>query len=146
ELFRRIVAERGAYVSLVPDDVAATQPAFFRRNACLAALAHAVVVVQAPRRSGARNAAAWARRLGRPLLVVPSAPWIERGLGCLLELRRGAQLCESARNVLQVLEQLGVTPPAPPRRDKRSRRRPRGRRRDDAAARRQGVLFHSPSV
>jgi len=109
-LFRRIVASRGAYVSLVADDRAAHPATFFPRNACLAALAHALVVVQAPFRSGARNAAAWARRLGRPLLVVPSAPWVEEGRGCILELRRGAVVCDSARSVLKTLSEQGLVP------------------------------------
>jgi DNA processing protein len=112
-LFQRIVASGGAYAALVPDDQVAMRPAFFRRNACLVALAHVVVVVQAPIRSGARNAASWARRLGRPLLVVPSAPWVHEGKGCVLELRAGAQLCDSARTVLEVLERTGVIPIPP---------------------------------
>jgi DNA processing protein len=76
----------------------------------LAALAHVVIVVQAGLRSGARNAAAQARRLGRPLLVVPSAPWVGRGLGCLAELRQGARPCERARDVLTALTEVGCRP------------------------------------
>ena len=106
-LFRRVVKQGGAYVSLVPDDQAATRAAFFARNECLVALAHAVVVVQAGVRSGARNAAACARRLGRPLFAVPSGPWVARGRGCLLELRLGALLCEGAVDVLRLLERSG---------------------------------------
>lgn len=49
--------------------------AFLARNRVLVALAHAVVVIQAGARSGALHAAECARRLGRPLWVVPSAPW-----------------------------------------------------------------------
>jgi DNA processing protein len=81
----------------------------------LVALAHVVVVVQAGLRSGARNAAAQARRLGRPLLVVPSAPWVGRGLGCLAELKQGARLCEGPKDVLTALSELGCTPIALPR-------------------------------
>src|SRR6185503_20147276 len=66
-LFERIVAEGGAYVSLLADDEPATPVSFFPRNACLVALAHVLVVVEAGFRSGARNAARWARALARPL-------------------------------------------------------------------------------
>lgn len=114
-LFRRIVDEGGAYAALVPDDQPATPAAFFRRNGCLAALAHALVVVQAPWRSGTANTAAWARRLSRPLLVVPSSPWIREGVGCITELRRGALLCDSAKSVLAVLRERAALPVAPTR-------------------------------
>jgi DNA processing protein len=103
ELFREVVERGGAYLSLVPDGVAAKRGSFFRRNACLVALSHLVVVVEAPFRSGACNAAAHARRLGRPLYVVPHAPWHALGRGCLLELKRGARPLESAKDLLRAL-------------------------------------------
>lgn len=116
ELFERIVASGGAYLSLVPDEVPATRGAFFRRNGCLVALAHVLVVVEAGYRSGARNAAAQARHLGRSVLVVPAAPWNARGQGCLAELRGGARLCERAGDVLVELEResLHAIPRLPP--------------------------------
>jgi DNA processing protein len=120
-LFRRVIAAGGGYAALVPDDQPATQAAFFRRNACLVALAHAVVVVQAGYRSGARNAAAQARHLGRPVFAVPFAPWRSKGRGCLAELRAGAALCEDAGDVLSELERLGCQ--LVPTARKKSRRR-----------------------
>jgi DNA processing protein len=109
-LFREIVDSGGAYLSLVPDGTKATRHVFFRRNSYLVALAHAVVVTEAPVRSGARNAAKWARELGRPLLAVPFAPWQRRGGGSVLELRLGASVCTSARDVLRVLRRQFLTP------------------------------------
>jgi DNA processing protein len=120
ELFARVLREGGCYLAHVPDDEPATRAGFFARNGCLVALSHVVVVVQAGLRSGARNAAAQARRLGRPLLVVPSAPWVSRGLGCLAELRQGARPCERAGDVLDALAEAGCAPIAVPR----LRRRP----------------------
>jgi DNA processing protein len=120
-LFRRVLAAGGAYAALVPDDQPATQAAFFHRNACLVALAHAVVVVQAGYRSGARNAAAQARHLGRSVFAVPFSPWFGRGRGCLEELRAGAALCLSAADVLSELERLGCQLVPTPR--KKSQRR-----------------------
>lgn len=112
ELFSRVVAAGSAYLSLLPPDEPAPRGIFFERNGCLVALAHAVVLVEARHRSGARNAAAWARRLGRPLLVVPSAPWISAGAGCILELRLGGRLCAGAPDVLRALEESLVIPPS----------------------------------
>jgi len=103
-LFRSILERGGAYLSLVGDAVPAQTSSFFVRNGALVALAHALVVVEAPFRSGARNAARWARRLGRPLFVVPSAPWSKRGRGSLQDLERGALPCVRTENVLRELE------------------------------------------
>jgi DNA processing protein len=115
-LFARVVESGGAYVALVPDDRPALPAAFFARNRCLAALAQIVIVVQAPLRSGARNAAKYARRLGRALMVVPSCPWIYEGQGCVAELRRGAEPCSGSGDVLKRLQALGaVMVPLPAR-------------------------------
>jgi DNA processing protein len=110
-LFERVLAHDGAYLSLRRPVEPALRSGFFARNGCLVALSHVLVVVEAKYRSGARNAASWARRLGRPLLVVPSAPWIPSGRGCLLEIRLGARLCTGAADVLDALEQSLVLPP-----------------------------------
>ncbi len=48
---------------------------FVRRNRVLVGLSDAVVVVQARKESGSLNAASRARRLGKPLWVVPALPW-----------------------------------------------------------------------
>ena len=102
-LFHEVVTRGGGYLSLCPPDEAATRARFFLRNACLVALAHVVVVVEAGYRSGARNAAKHARVLGRKLFAVPSAPWVPSGRGCIAELKAGAAPLESAKDVLAYL-------------------------------------------
>ena len=102
-LFRNVVERGGAYLSLVEAHVPANPGAFFTRNAYLVALAHAVVVVEAPWRSGALNAAANARRLGRPLFVVPYHPTHEKGRGCLAELQRGARCLTKVEELFKAL-------------------------------------------
>lgn len=108
-LFRSILESGGAYLSLVPGNEPASPGAFFPRNGCLAALAHAVVLVEAPLRSGARNTTAQARLIGRPVLVVPAAPWHRRGRGCIAELRLGARAIASSDEVVSALQQAGTT-------------------------------------
>ncbi|MEP7049896.1 MAG: DNA-processing protein DprA [Pseudomonadota bacterium] len=103
ELFREVVSKGGAYLSLVEASVPATQGIFFTRNAYLVALAHLVVVAESPLRSGARNAAAHARRLNRPLFAVPFAPWHGKGRGCLAELQRGARCLMGVKDLLKEL-------------------------------------------
>ncbi len=110
-LFDRVVASGGALVSPFAPEQPATTWTFLRRNPVLAALTRALVVVQAPLRSGARSAAAAARRLGRPLYVVPAAPWDTRGLGCLAEIERGAT---PLTRVPRLLEALGLSTPDAP--------------------------------
>jgi DNA processing protein len=113
-LFADVVAAGGAYVALVSDDAHALHgPGFFARNGCLAALAHVLIVVEAQLRSGARNAARYARRLGRPLFAVPWPPWGGRGGGCIEELKLGARPLSSARDVLRLLRELRLYPIAP---------------------------------
>jgi DNA processing protein len=98
-LFAQIAA-CGALISEREDGYPSERWTFLSRNRLIAALAEAVVVVQAPLRSGALSTAAAAARLKKPIFSVPHAPWEARGLGCLELLRRGALICTSPRDVL----------------------------------------------
>ncbi len=118
-LFDRVVAAGGALLARVPDDTPPLPGLFLQRNAVLAALTLATVVVEAGIESGARSAAAAARRLGRHLCVVPHAPWSPRGVGCALELASGARPITRAADVIDVL---GGPAPPPRRRARRSLR------------------------
>jgi DNA processing protein len=120
ELFARVVEQGGALLARVPDGTPPMAPWFLQRNEVLAAATAATVMIEAGLASGARSTAAAARRLGRPLCVVPGAPWDERGEGCAHELARGAQAVCSAADVLAAL---GRPPPPPaPRTRARARR------------------------
>ncbi|MET0414139.1 MAG: DNA-processing protein DprA [Polyangiaceae bacterium] len=109
-LYREVVAEGGAYISKFERDVRATQAQFFERNSWLVALSALVIVVELPWRSGAANAAKWARRLGRPVLVVLHPPWNDRGTGCIEQLRLGARPLGSVKDVMSCLEELNQHP------------------------------------
>jgi DNA processing protein len=82
-------------------------PNFIPRNRLIAALASAVVVVEAGARSGslatARSAAS--RGHGR-VLVVPGAPWDPGAAGCNELIRDGAQLVRGLDDILAELEPL----------------------------------------
>jgi len=91
-LYEEIVLTGGALVSPFERAQHAMLTTFPRRNAVLAALTQATVVVQAPIKSGARSTASFARRLGRPVFIVPAAPWDPLGEGNLLELSLGARV------------------------------------------------------
>jgi DNA processing protein len=109
-LYRKVVASGGAYISKFERDVRATQAQFFERNSWLVALSVLVIVVELPWRSGAANAAKWARRLGRPVLVVLHPPWNEKGVGCVEQLRLGARPLGSVKDVLSCLRELNQHP------------------------------------
>jgi DNA processing protein len=108
QLFQDVVALGGGYISLVEPHKRPLAGHFFARNAVLVAMAKATVVVQAPVRSGSRNAAHVARKLRRLLYVVPSAPWVERGAGCVLELKMGARPLGTLGDLLAGLAEIGV--------------------------------------
>ena len=65
------VARSGCLISETPPGVRPSKHAFLARNRMIAALAEAVVVVEAAARSGAKNTATWAGELARPVLAVP---------------------------------------------------------------------------
>lgn len=79
--------------------------AFLARNHVLVALADAVVVVQAGLRSGALHTASCAIKLGKPLWVVPAAPWTSEFAGSLKLVEAGARILTS---VGPLLSSLGV--------------------------------------
>lgn len=138
DLFARVLSAGGGHLSAYESGMAAHNAQFFARNSYLVALCDVVVVVEAPFRSGARNAAQWARRLGRPLLVVPSAPWNPRGVGCIVELKLGAEPLYSHRDVLACLSRIGrpgLPLPAPAMSDSVPKARPRASRRSGSVSR-----------
>lgn len=102
-LFKDIVDAGGGHLSAYSGSTPARPDRFFVRNGYLVALSAAVVVVQAPLRSGARNAARWARRLGRPVYVVLHPPWCRRGASCIAELGLGARPLATAKQLLREL-------------------------------------------
>lgn len=77
---------------------------FPRRNRILAALADAVVVVQAGRRSGARITADLALELGREVLAVPGPVGPDASAGVHDLLREGAALVTEPEDVIAAVE------------------------------------------
>ncbi len=103
--FAEVLRRGGGYLCARAGGQGARRHDFFLRNALLAALSHAVILVECPYRSGARNAMGWARRLGRAGFVVPAAPWNTRGNGCIEELRLGGRPLGGADEVLELLRE-----------------------------------------
>lgn len=99
-LYRRMVRSG----LLVSEFAPSTPPAaglFPRRNRIIAALAEAVVVVQAPARSGALITADHALDLGRDVLAVPGPVGLEPSVGTHNLLGEGAAVATCASDVLE---------------------------------------------
>jgi DNA processing protein len=94
----------GALVSQYPPSFRAQPWAFARRNTTIAALAEAVVVIEAGERSGALITAGEARRLGRPLFAIPGPLGWAASVGTNALLASGeARALVSAAALLEVM-------------------------------------------
>jgi DNA processing protein len=122
-LAERMLGAGGAVLSPYPPEQPAFRGQFLQRNGVVAALADAVLVVEAPARSGALNTAGWAA--GRvPVLAVPGDVDRKHVQGCLALIRDGATLARSAGDVLEALGQCALpllSPVAAPARDPTAR-------------------------
>ena len=113
-LAERMIAAGGAVLSPYPPHQPTQGFQFLARNGVVAALADAVVVIEAPARSGALNTASWAA--GHiPVLAVPGDVDRRHVAGCHALIRDGAILARSAADVLEVLGLDTAAAPAPRR-------------------------------
>ncbi len=103
-LAAEIVAAGGALISEVPPGAGVGRPDFARRNRLIAGLSAAVVVVEAPDRSGALLTASLALALGRELYAVPGPIDAAASSGCnRLIADQSATIVTSSGGLLQRL-------------------------------------------
>jgi DNA processing protein len=105
-LFQQI-RDGGCLVSQFAAGVKPTTYRFLMRNHVVAALSEAVVVVEAPAKSGALGTAHAANEMGRQVFVVPANIGLDGFAGSHALIRDGATLVDHPD---QVLEALGVDP------------------------------------
>jgi DNA processing protein len=106
-LFDRVRAAGGTLVSEHPPGTQPRAANFLPRNRLIAALAAAVVVVEAAEDSGSLSTArAGGSRGAGHVLVLPGAPWDPGAAGCNQLIRDGATL---VRSLTDILEELGAT-------------------------------------
>lgn len=96
-LFRDVVAAGGGLVGLWPDGTAPRPGTFRQRNPLIAALADAVIVVEADVRSGSLSTARAAKELGRVVAAWPGSR------GCERLLAAGAAIVEDEADAERVL-------------------------------------------
>lgn len=106
------IAERGALVTEFVPGTPARSGHFPARNRVIAGLSLATVVVEASLRSGSLVSARLAAEQGREVFVLPGSVHSPQKRGCHQLIRDGAQLVETADEVLEAIvpaaRQLGV--------------------------------------
>lgn len=112
-LAEAIVAGGGALVSQFWPGTGPERGLFPARNATIAGLSDAVVVVEAAEDSGALGTVAAARALGRPVFALPGPLSRATSAGSNALLKEGAQIALSAGDVIGALG-CKATPPAAP--------------------------------
>jgi DNA processing protein len=97
-LFREVLARGGSLVGLWPDGMQPRRGTFRQRNPLIAALADAVIVVEADVASGSLSTARAARELGRVVAAWPGSR------GCERLLATGAAIVEGEADAERVLD------------------------------------------
>lgn len=106
ELAREIVNAGGAVVSQFPFGREPDKETFPIRNQVVAALAHGVLAVECPLRSGTLITTSLAADLGRTVMALPSRVDSRAGAGCLQLIRDGAVLVRNIDDVNEALSEL----------------------------------------
>lgn len=104
-LAQDILVGKGALLTEYPDGTPALPGYFPSRNRIIAALARAVLVIEAAPQSGSLITARHALDLGVDVFVLPGSIHLPQSAGSNQLIRQGAQLIQSPR---QLLEDLGV--------------------------------------
>ncbi len=113
KLYQRI-AEQGAVITQFPFGRKGDKQSFPIRNRIVAGMTQGTVVVEANRASGALITANFAAEYGRTVYAVPGRVDSPRSAGCHDLIKDGAQLCESAEDVLTEFAHLQAIEPEEP--------------------------------
>jgi DNA processing protein len=104
------MAQAGAVISEFPPGVPPLPHHFPMRNRIISGLSRAIVVVEAPEKSGALITASSAADQGRDVMAVPGPVTAGRNRGGHLLIRDGAKLVETADDILH---ELNISPEMP---------------------------------
>lgn len=106
------IARQGLLLSEHPNGTPPERAHFPRRNRIIAGLSRAVVVTEAPARSGALITAQLANDYGRDVFAVPGSLDNLNSEGCLELINQGAQMILSDTTLITALGQLPQLSPA----------------------------------
>ncbi|MBN1353506.1 MAG: DNA-processing protein DprA [Candidatus Omnitrophica bacterium] len=97
------IAKSGAVISEFPSDVPPLKPNFPRRNRLISGMSRGVLVVEAPKRSGALITANFALEQGKEVFAVPGNINSVTSSGTNGLIKEGAKLVEGVDDILQEL-------------------------------------------
>ncbi|MFA6495012.1 MAG: DNA-processing protein DprA [Candidatus Paceibacterota bacterium] len=100
-LAARILANNGCLISQYPPGTPSYPNQFVARNRIIAALADAIVIIEAPHDSGSLRTAAYAQEFGRPVCVLPGPPDAPLYQGSIELIRHGALCVRSLDDILR---------------------------------------------
>ncbi len=116
QLYQQI-EQQGLIVSEYPAQTKPDRGNFPARNRIIAGLCRAVLIMEAPERSGALITARFANDFCRDVYVLPGSLDSPQSLGCLELLNRGAHVILSIEHLLEMLGTMPQLdpPPLPPK-------------------------------
>jgi DNA processing protein len=102
------IAEKGLILSEYPPGTHPDRRNFPPRNRIIAGLSRAILVMEAPEKSGSLITARYGNEFGRDIYALPNSPDFVQSKGCLKLLKDGSQMII---NEGELLEMLGAIPP-----------------------------------
>ncbi|ACK64726.1 DNA protecting protein DprA [Rippkaea orientalis PCC 8801] len=103
----RNIQQQGLILSEYPAGTPGDRGHFPARNRIIAGLSRAVLVMEAPEKSGALITARYANEFGRDVYTLPNSPDVEQARGCLRLIHQGAEMIVTEG---ELLEMLGAIP------------------------------------
>ena len=101
KLAQRIVESDGAIISEYPPKTRPSKWTFPARNRIVAGLSLGVLVIEAPKRSGALITARFALDQGREVFAVPGSIYNKNSAGCHLLIKLGAKPVTKPEDILE---------------------------------------------
>lgn len=112
QLFEEI-AEKGLILSEYPVGTKPDRGNFPARNRIIAGLSRAILVMEAPEKSGSLITARYANEFCRDVYTLPNSPDVAEAKGCLTLIHNGAEVILSEETLLETLgaiPKLDITP------------------------------------
>lgn len=103
ELAKKIVSSGGAIVSPFNANQEATKWTFPVRNQLMAGLSHAILIIEARKKSGTLITASFASKINRDVLAVPGSVFSDLSQGPHHLIRDGATTVTSSQDILEAL-------------------------------------------
>ncbi|MEO9600878.1 DNA-processing protein DprA [Parasphingorhabdus sp.] len=103
EAIQRTISEQGLLLAEQPPGTEPRARHFPYRNRIIAGLARGTVIVEAAPRSGSLITARLAAESGRQVMAIPGSPIDPRSRGCNMLIREGANLVQSADDILELI-------------------------------------------